>query len=257
MKTIQSIFWYIIFCWVHFSSGMDSSLLQKFADRYTPQKHVVAFIENNKQKVMDLRSDQLRHTRGKAFGYTKECPDVYFKGTIIDRLINAERMRSCIEKYKLRHLKMVKKYIYNLDGTWIVIADYIKASNSYVEITLDEVKELYELAKRTGYWDWYFGHNWIRDQQGFLVCCDSEDGSFCKESSFRWVYNNYLYEDLSPSWNNMLCCSSIKRYAQEKKEEMKGFEGDITVIPLCQQTQYDDPELDFEEVKRLCIQNKK
>jgi hypothetical protein len=158
---------YIFVCPAHFFR--QSPLLEAFAKKYAPPAHVVKFIENNKKQIMDL-SGEHKEKQSKAFGYLKECPDVYFKGTRVDRLINAERMRSCIEKYNLK-LKVVKKYIYNVDGAWIVLADRVD------------------------------------------ICGDS----FCKKSSFKWVYN-YLHECIGMFWNTIVSDSKITAYAQQKKK---------------------------------------
>lgn len=235
---------------MHTFLAMQSPVLEKLAQKHCPPAHVIKCIEKNKKRIMELRYDRGNGQIMQPFGYLKECPDVYFKGTRIDRLVNAERMRKCIEQYNLK-LKVIRKYIYNIDGTWIVLADRVDVCHDSFELTLQECQDIYELAKRTAYFDWNFTCNWMRDTQGALVCCDTENGSFCKEtSSFKWVYN-YLHECIGMFWNTIVTDQKIIEYAQQKKEDMKGFEGRLTITPLHEQTQYDDPELDFEEVKKL------
>lgn len=225
--------------------GMQNPLLEKFAKTYAPPNHIVTFIEQNKTTILNLQYQN----GNSAFGKMSECPEIYFKGIGIERLINAERMRSCIERYKLTNLDVAKKYVYCLNGYWIVIAQTIEPATQPSNITLSEFKQLYELAKRTGYWDWNWedGYNWIRDTQGRLVCCDTEDDSFCKEKSSRaWVYH-YLYDQM---WKKTeLFGPGVLSYAEKQKKKLIGLQEYVT--PLQMNTQYDDPEIDFEEVKKL------
>lgn len=228
------------------SSSMNHEL-ETWAQKYAPPKHVANFIEHNQERVMALRTIEFQPGRAMAFGFLKECPDVYFKGTSLERLINAERMRVCIKRHKLTSLDVARKYLYNVNGTWIVIAEYVTEVSDDKRINLDEFKHLLELAQRTGYFDWNFGANWVRDQRGKLVCCDTEDGSFCKSnSSLQWVYE-YLWNAIG----NLFFTQEALSYAQEYKKTLEGTCEEIKVPALCDDTQYDDPEIDIANIKNL------
>jgi hypothetical protein len=246
MKKIRVLGFSGFLCWLSLCSAMQSPLLEKFAQKYAPPEHVVKFIEQNKKRVMSLYSGEWVKARGTAFGYIPECPDVYFKGMNIERLINAERMRTCIKQHQL-DLGVAKKYIYNINGTWIVIAEHITCHSHPCCISSNEFKHLYDIAIKTSYWDWNFGSNWLRNEKGLLVCCDTEDISFCaEESTYEWVYH-YLHDQM---WNNTeLFGEGVLSYAGQQKKALMGLKESVT--PLHCNTQYDDKELDFDEVKKL------
>ena len=164
--------------------GMQSQspLEQQFLQQYAPPKEIIALIEANKKLIL----------RNRCFGAFKELPGIYFKGYDIERLINAELMDECIKYHKLTCLNVAKKYVYNLDGKWIVLADMVEFNphqQSNMSLSFEEIQQLALLAEKTAYYDWgsFPTRNWVRATNNKLFCVDTENGSFSSSSDVLYL----------------------------------------------------------------------
>ena len=68
-----------------------------FCEKYAPPQEIITLIEKNKKFIPDgFLGDSF-------FGKVKELPEIYFKGSDINRIINAYRMKQIIEKHSLTY----------------------------------------------------------------------------------------------------------------------------------------------------------
>ena len=108
-------------------------------------------------------------------GYASEF---FIKGSEIDRIINAERMKKIIELNKFDCLGVADKCLAFDGNSLCVVSKKIKLGDQAKKISLKEVKQLFKFAFETGYWDLQLGRNIIRDIDGKLVFVDTEDVSY-------------------------------------------------------------------------------
>ncbi len=179
------------------------------------------------------------------YGIVKDLPDFFLKDDDIARIINAERMRRCIHVNKLDQLDVPKKYLGKVGDSWRVFAEKINSPGEKM-ISLKETQQLATLAEEIGFGDW--GTNWSHDDNNKFVCFDTEDFSFrywgrkdCKVKSLMALGYNFLkYMEVE-----------AQEWLIERIKKLKNCAEDISGdISLDSNTKYDDPEIDFEEVKK-------
>lgn len=186
---------------------------------------------------------------------------LYHKGDAIERLVNAVRMKKCIEKYNLYLLDVADKYLWQARGThwgkeWRIFARLIQGECAQFKISSELLEQLMVLAEETGFNDWgasgdtpkktdCLGCNWIWDsKRKKLVCIDTEDRSFfdyhyCKRDSLHKLRR----------WENLMDVEAIGRFYQRIAELENSREGYQRYISLPYNSAYDD-EIDFEKVKK-------
>ena len=104
--------------------------------------------------------------------------DFFIKGSSIDRIINAERMNKYLKDNKLHGFKVATECLTCKDGSINVVSEKIKIGDQDKKMSLQEVQNLVKISEDTGYWDWQFGRNVMRDVEGRLVFVDTEDISY-------------------------------------------------------------------------------
>jgi hypothetical protein len=256
-------------------NAQELTTLEKFAQRYAPPADVIELLEKYKELVLKLDKR----------GHLKEIPHFFiktadtsqrFQAHLLHRVVNAERLRRCIARHGLNRLEVVKKYIYKLeglwinegtcalrlDGKWIVLAEKVNFKPQQLELSLQEVQQLAVLAEKTLYRDWgfaraigngpkYAGNNWVRSEKtGKLVCIDTEDRSF-EEGEGHDLSGKPLpvvFGHLSEAIANH-CDSRFKarRWLRKYKKSRKNVRAGLS---LNRSREYDDPDLNFEEVKK-------
>ena len=102
----------------------------------------------------------------------------FIKGSEIDRVINAERLKVYLKKKGFHNFKVAPECLHYTGQSVEILSPAIKLGNQDKKISLDEIQKIWQIAVDTGYWDWQFGRNWMRDHQDNLVCVDTEDISF-------------------------------------------------------------------------------
>lgn len=274
---MKKIFFFVVmgmYCINFCLTAHELTALEQFAQTYAPPMDVIELLEKYKELVLTLDKR----------GVLKEIPNFFikiedtssrFKAQLLHRVVNAERLRRCIEKYKL-HLEVVKKYIYKLegvwvlrdkkairlDGKWIVLAEKVNFKRQRLSLSLQEVQHLALLAEKTLYRDWgfarvvnggaqYSGNNWVRNEKtGKLICIDTEDRSFEQGEGRNLsgkplgVVFGYLSDDLVDKCD---CDYASRRWLRKYKKSKKNVPAGLS---LNHSTLYDSPDLDFEEVKR-------
>ncbi len=111
-----------------------------------------------------------------------EDTELYCKGQDFKRLINAIRMKECINCNNLTLIDVANKYIGKVEGKNYVFAKKVNDSladswDKTNTISFPLILQLITLARETGYSDWQ-GANWIFNEEGKFVCIDTEDRSF-------------------------------------------------------------------------------
>lgn len=179
--------------------------------------------------------------------------------TVIERLINAERMRECIKRHKLHRLAVTEKYLHKsvCGCQWKLYVRWIAEPQcqqdqqpcSYA-FDLELVQQLAKLAEETGFYDWQ-KTNWLFDYddgisvQGKLTFIDTENRSFQVGENYKWYFVESLFqlgEYMSQDAQQWL----VQRVADLKLSA----EGNIISLPLPCNTQFDDPAINIENVKR-------
>jgi hypothetical protein len=102
----------------------------------------------------------------------------FIKGSEIDRVINAERLKSYLKRKGFGNFKVASECLHYTGQSVEILSPLIKLGNQDTKISLDEVKQILQIAQDTGYSDWQFGKNLMRDYLGHLVFVDTEDISF-------------------------------------------------------------------------------
>ncbi len=165
--------------------------LDLFLERYAPPADLCVFIEQNKEN---------KRLGWGTFGKLQGFPGIFKKGKGvfgIERLINAERLRKCIEIHNLFCLKVPRKYVYRINDEIFVFAECIGGGSvgnnvSNRDLTLEEIKQLTILIEETGFSDIH-SDNIIRDNENKLVFIDTESKSF----SMGWGLKSKCIELLS------------------------------------------------------------
>lgn len=191
-------------------------------------------------------------------------PYIFIKGAAFDRLINAERMKRCIEMNYLDCLSVAQKYLYKNGDFWGVAALRVDTQDCLLALSLAEVQQLFILAMETGYRDWKFHcdihqkqyRNLMYDKQGCIVCIDTEDLSFeiighchywptvvphdCKANyAMSLLYHKDYMQPEAKAW--------IENKVVEVLKQADAFTKCLS-LPL--NTKYDDPNINIKSVKK-------
>lgn len=210
----------------------DYPLLEKFIQTYAPPHEICDYLENNEEILLSTfcAIDALPGFIIKSLDELRPIDTtIYF---IISRLINAERMRECIKRNNLTSLDVARKYIYTKNGQWYIIAQKIEKIKDNPEITLEEIQQIWVLAQETGYSDWS-DKNWFRDSRNKLVCVDTEDRSFTLYGPLSLTSHYYVMLPEAITWLKNQSQKNICRITK----------------PLYESSTFDDPDMNFEEVK--------
>lgn len=265
---------YGIFCSTLLVARQELPAFDTFAQRYAPPPYAIALIEKHKELVLNIKKR----------GVLKELPQFFIKvadaahgaSKLIHRVVNAERLRRCIRHHNLHCLEVVKKYLYRvtgiwlskktgavrLDGKWIVLAEKIDFTPQKLHLSREELQQLAILAETALYRDWgvaraidggerYAGNNWVRNiKTGKLTCIDTEDRSFEAGTGVNIsgctvkVILDYLSDELL---QDCKCRFRARRWLRKRKKKMGAI---VLGKSLNHSTEYDDPDLNFEQVKR-------
>lgn len=196
----------------------------KFLDRYSCSED----IEN---KIVETRLNE-------------DWKSFYLKGQRIDRLINAIRLKRFLESHNLDKIGVAEK-------CWSkkfqqVVSIGVPSVHIDKPISLSELQQLVKVAERAGFLDWH-RLNVLRDNLGRHVFIDTEDSSFFKrrgvilsvEHMLRGCKRNYLDTfDLEPE---------AAEWLEQKLLEVTG--SDKKPNSLASNSEYDDADINFEEIK--------
>ena len=220
------------------------------------QKFIFSQSEKMKQEVARCQED---FDCNKAFqnvwtDTVRGLPSIYFKGNDISRVINADRMRRCIEVNGLTLLGVAHKYVGKTENGWQVFAEKISSPNG-THISLELVKQLVKLAEETGYRDW--NSNWFWDGSK-LVCIDTDSDGFTI-GMHRGVkgmeipnHCKFNYVASLKVWESSMREDARDWFYNRLNELVNSTEGLQVDVPLPFNTKYDDPNVgfDFEQVKK-------
>lgn len=220
-------------------SDSNVSEFEKFVHQFTPPEEIQRTIEANKKQIASiLNKKEGRHIAiGVVLGSPHDdTPNIVIKGNDISRIINAERIRTCIEKYNLNKLAVPKKYIYKCDDIRIVIAEHVEIDDTHRIFTLEEIQQLVKLTKKIGYVDWDDSNIIIDKNTNRVTFIDTEDCSF---------------DLLDPSFSSRDRLIRLDNYLN-----FRGLIDNDTQLWLDhylygspQRERFDNPNLDFEKVK--------
>lgn len=183
-----------------------------------------------------------------------EC---HLKYSQIDRIINAARMKKCIEINELDHLRVADKCLYpSVDNELLVLSQTVAfkpGDRENAKLSLSEVQQLVKLAEETGFRDWARNFDW--DINNKLTFFDTENNSFAigmirgvkgmelpAHCKFNFVASLAIYRD------------SMKPDAQKFFNERLNYllnsdEGKKEAPRLPLNQKYDDSQINFEKVK--------
>jgi hypothetical protein len=176
--------------------------------------------------------------------YEKTQPD-------INRIINAERARACIEQHNFDRLGVPRKYVathYKWGDRFVkVYAQEVQfAEQDAQTFTLEEVQQLVAFSEKTHFCDWGFSDsffNWKRNKDGKIICIDTENASFkygYGPLGLRSLLNQPMTEQAHAWLEERIA------YWDEHQDELR----DIKNKRLSQNTYYDRSDIDFETVKK-------
>ena len=87
---------------------------KKFVELHRPPAHIAEQIELHKKEI-----------KAKQFGQINTLPNLFFKGGDIRRIINADHVRDYIAAFGLECLDVTQKYLYEIDGCYLVVAEFV------------------------------------------------------------------------------------------------------------------------------------
>lgn len=167
----------------------------------------------------------------------------------IDRVINAQRAKKCIEQNGWDLLSVADKCLACKKRDCIVIATRVHAQSVPV-FSFDEVKQLVAFTEATGYQDWGvlikngYSANVLRDiSSGKLVFIDTEDKSFevfFAETKFDCV------EMFLGSMRHLMTPDAI-RWVEERLKYLKDHDEEVVILP--RNSIYDPADMSFLKVK--------
>lgn len=219
---------------------------EKFVKKHQPPEPLRSEIERHKQVLAES-----------VYPRIKEIPDIIRKPSDISRVINAERMRRCMEMFNLDQLGVAQKYFYKVGDSWEVLARYVTGIEPHPVrqpyLKLVQVQQLAKFAEETGFRDWT--SNWRFDMQGKFTCIDTEDGSFAgrfpntrEGSKAEFVGRLTGYQQvMEPEAFTWL---QGRITALESRPE-----GTARCSTLMDNTKFDDPEINIANVKRYYSEN--
>jgi hypothetical protein len=239
---------------------------KKFTRKYAPPIEIEILLEKNKAYILReiaayKRIGLQNHNHSIQEGGRKifvkiglgDFPDIETNHAkiinhSIERVINAARLRNCIEQKKLQRLMVPQKYIYKIDGMWVCVAEAVSPAPVDKPFTLEEVQEFATIAEETGYSDWHGGNVW-RIDDGTIAIIDTEDRSFRWQ---RWEMTNtiacicaskFFHNRMQPAARTWLRETHNNGYLVSLVKNMSRH-------PLLPQTsRFDDADIDFEAVK--------
>jgi hypothetical protein len=173
--------------------------------------------------------------------------------TLFERVINAARMRNYIQSKHFKHLEIPEQCLTLRDSQWTLIAKNVGHYADSLELSLSEVKELTELIEDTGFADWG-GYNILQNfKNKKLAFVDTENKSFAIGSGINLGNNlfhqsklNYLLQAV-PHLNR---CINTKAQTWLQNRINTLAKSPTSFFPsLPNNPNYDDPDINFEQVK--------
>jgi len=187
---------------------------------------------------------------------------IIIKGQAFDRLVNAERMRKCIEMHNLNLLTVPLKYLYKDGDVWGVAVLQSDTSDSLINFSLQEVKQIFVLAMETGYRDWKFDcplkdyRNFFYDKNGRIVCIDTEDLSF-QVTGHCHEWPKYVPHDCKANYamsilhyKECMQPEALTWVTQKVEEILQSPDAFKKCLSLPFNTKYDDPSINIAQVKQ-------
>jgi len=226
--------------------------LDSFLKKYAPPQDVCALIEKNKEYLITLKN--CYHAV-----HLNEIPGFYFKGTCINRIVNAIRLQNFIHVHNLTCLRIAKKYIYPIDDKLYIFAqEVLIGQKPLVPLSLQEVQQIAFLAEETGYKDfgWFdFNANLKRDIDDKIVFIDTENRSFYaaiqylpnvpKKSRAQALYSLLFYCDCmtqeGADWLK-------NRVAYVLDVNADRYKNNIECVTILESYEFDDPDIHIKEV---------
>ncbi len=228
----------------------DEALLARFFDKYAPPADVCTFIEENKEFFLS-EDDK------KVPGYP-----LFLKDSDVTRLINAQRLRSCIKKHNADCFEVAQKYAYNLDESLTILAEYIEPECKFLNFSLKEIQQLTLLSEETGFSDLslFPRVNIIRNSSNKLVFIDTEDCSFnphwkihnipayCKAQFTARLLDGLQDYSKKPHKLDTEVLEWLRKRVDVLKNSPEGTQEAKTIVELAE---LDDPEIDLERIKLI------
>lgn len=167
----------------------------------------------------------------------------------IDRIINAQRAKKCIEVHGWRHISIADKCLVCKKRDCAVIATRVDAQTVSV-FSFDEVKELVAFAEVTGYQDWGvliqkgYSANVLKDMKTEkLVFIDTED------KSFEVFFATSKYDCVELFFGSMqhLMTPEASKWVADRLKYLKDHDEEIVILP--KNNMYDPEDVNFVKVK--------
>lgn len=229
---------------------------EKFVKKYSPPDELKLLIEKYKDEVLALPQE---------LGVVSNIPGYIVKNKgikAICRVINAERMRSCMQKLGITLFDVPKKYLYKIDGQWYTFAELVEhQKDEKDEMSLEQVKQAALILNQTGFSD-FFGFNRHRNR-GRLVFIDTENNSFGLSDPdlnaidlYKYHYVRQLKSFKKTPKAEQWLEEYLKKLSTEKTEDPnicfnENFDHDINFSNVKKYWRYEN-----EKIKRYEIQKK-
>ena len=127
--------------------------------------------EEVKENVSGNYNEEITDQKG-----TKHTNKYVLKGTAIDRIINANKIKKVIREHNLKHVGVPEKYVTKIGNKWeILVEDIQEDPNS--KLSQEEAQEIKIIMNKTGYND--FNMSLMRDKRtGKIMITNTEGSSF-------------------------------------------------------------------------------
>ena len=207
----------------------------------------------------------------------------------LDRLENSCKMKNVIELNNLDKLAVAEKCLCKLkNGQWRILSKKVIPANDDTKISLQEIKQLVQFGKETGFHDWGLGawgeqgnnekttRNIIRAINGKLIFIDSESRGFSYGFSYEtmkyktfpyWSTLEYIYHSSRGISDNALTAEAItwlrNEYENEKDKMKQHYKSNHAYLDLPYNDEYKneknkkDISLDLIDVSKACDFDKK
>lgn len=177
----------------------------------------------------------------------------YLKEDQLERIINAERMKRFIEINNLYHLRVADKCLCKNGDRLDVLSQKVDFRLHDSKLTLSQTQQLALLVENTGFRDWNGNLGWGKDDK--LVFFDTEDYAFflgrIRGSEEKNIPNQckLVFFANIPYYNHME--PDAQEWFKERRKNLFNSEEGVAeaqILPF--NDKYDDPTINFEEVKR-------
>ncbi len=178
------IFIFFIFASAGFLDGYDRRFYNSaFLKRYSVSRELRTVLDQHIDEILEKINN---HKKDHTYMTGAVWPFSWLPGYLVKynpwRMKGRKKVRECIEKYHLDHLRVPAKLIYHVkgrpvrlgEGNYFLLAEKLERASKNIPFSLEEMRQLCILIRCTGYRDCH-RDNFLRLENNQIAIIDTED----------------------------------------------------------------------------------